>query len=308
MPQNVTTTSAREPIVSVIVPCYNSERTIRQCLNAVFSQRTSAEFEVIVVDSSTDGTARIVEKEFPAARLIHLENRTYAGKARNIGIRESRSPICLMIDSDCLARPDLIERMLARHREAEYAAVGGSLRNGTPGSLSGLVGYLMEFKEFMPTTPERLERSVPTANIAYRKDVLERFGLFDEDMRLSEDILLNWRIYASGSQILFDPRIEVLHLNRTGWSNVLTYQIDLGRYSARARHRGGLPGAILLRFPALILLMPLMRTYRAFLWLSRHDRRSFMVFLAIWPLYLLAAAFWSYGFFGEAARLIEESR
>jgi GT2 family glycosyltransferase len=301
------TTEATGPIVSVIVPCYNSERTIRQCLKAIFAQETTIDFEVIVVDSSTDRTPEIVQKEFPAARLIHLEHRAYAATARNIGIRESRSPYCLMIDSDCLARPDLVERMIARHREAEYAAVGGSLRNGTPKSLSGLTGYLIEFKEFTPATPERFEKSVPTANIAYRREIFDRYGLFDEEMRLGEDILLNWRLYREGELILFDPRIEVTHLNRTGWRNVLAYQVELGEYSARARRRGGLPGAMLLRFPALILLMPFVRTYRALLWLGKNDRRLFMAFLFAWPLYLLAAAFWAYGFFREAAKKVEDS-
>jgi glycosyltransferase involved in cell wall biosynthesis len=307
MPENRPATGARGPIVSVIVPCYNSERTIRECLRSIVSQQTSIDFEVIVVDSSTDRTPEIVAAEFPRVRLIHLDHRTYAGPARNLGIKQSRSPYCLMIDSDCVARPDLVERVMARHREDRYAAVGGSLKNGTPGSLSGLIGYLIEFKEFMPSTPLRIEKSVPTANIAYRREVFDRFGFFDEDMRLGEDIFLNWKIYSSGEPLLFDPEIEVTHLNRTGWREVLAYQVELGKYSARARHRGGLPGTVLLRHPGLIALMPFVRTWRAFLWLARHDRRLLAAFIIVWPLYLLAALFWSYGFFREAAALIESS-
>ena len=88
-------------------------------------------------------------------RLIHLDQRTFAGTARNIGIRATLAPLCLMIDSDCIANSDVIERVVARHLKEDYAAVGGALRNGTPKSLSGLIGYLIEFKEFMPGTPER---------------------------------------------------------------------------------------------------------------------------------------------------------
>ncbi|HET9531953.1 MAG TPA: glycosyltransferase [Blastocatellia bacterium] len=289
----------------MIVPCYNSERTIRECLGGVVGQKTSVDFEVLVVDSSTDRTPSIVEKEFSSVRLIHLDRRAFAAEARNIGIRESAGDYCLMIDSDCVAREDLIERVVARHGEAEYAAVGGSLRNGTPGSISGLIGYLIEFKEFMPCTPMRVEKSVPTANLAYRREALDRLGCFDEEMRLGEDILLNWKITSSGGQILFDPAIEVTHLNRTGWKEVLNYQIELGLYSARARRRGGLPGTFLLRFPGLTLLLPFARTYRAALWLARYDRGLFRTFLLIWPLYFLAASFWAYGFFTEAASEME---
>src|SRR5437588_8602884 len=112
-----------EPTLTVIVPCYDSERTIRQCLTSIINQRTSVEFDVIVVDSSSDQTAHIVAQEFPFVRLIHLNQRTFAGAARNIGTRATRATFCLMIDSDCLAEPDLIERAITRHHEDNYAAV-----------------------------------------------------------------------------------------------------------------------------------------------------------------------------------------
>ena len=91
------------PVVSVIVPCYNSARTIQGCLRALFDQRTTVPFDVTVVDSSTDETPQIVAREFPGVRLIHLDARTFAGAARNIGVRATKGRLCLMIDSDCVA-------------------------------------------------------------------------------------------------------------------------------------------------------------------------------------------------------------
>jgi glycosyltransferase involved in cell wall biosynthesis len=289
----------QSPEISVIVPCYNSARTIRQCLTAILNQQTSAAFDITVVDSSTDETPEIVAREFSGVRLIHMSKRTFAGTARNLGIRATLAPYCLMIDSDCIANADVIERVIKRHREAEYAAVGGALRNGTPQSLSGLVGYLIEFKEFMPETPERFTTSIPTANIAYRREVLQSYGCFDEAMEFAEDITLNWKMYSAGEKLLFDPTIEVTHLNRTGWQKVLSYQVELGRTSALARKRHGLPGKVLLDYPLLVTLMPLVRTFRAAQWLAKYQRKMLPQFLLISPLYLLAAAFWSYGFMRE---------
>lgn len=291
--------SASDPQISVVIPCYNSARTIRPCLEALHGQRTSVRFDVTVVDSSEDETAEIVRRQFPLVRIIKLDRRTFAGAARNIGARAAKADLCLMIDSDCIAAPDLVERMVERHREKEYAAVGGSLENGTPWSASGWVCYLMEFKEYTPRTPRRLERSVPTANVAYRRAVLERFGFFDDDMWLAEDILFNWKVFKAGEEILFDPAIVVTHLNRTGWLEVLTYQASMGRLSAIARRRGGLPGQVLLKYPILVALMPFARLLRAFIWLARNDRRAFAVLLVLWPMYLLATTFWSYGFLEE---------
>jgi GT2 family glycosyltransferase len=289
-----------EPLVSIIVPCYNSERTIRHCLNSIINQQTSVKFDVIVVDSSTDQTSEIVRREFPSVELIHLKQRAFAGAARNIGIRATRADYCLMIDSDCVAEPDLLEKTIARHREDDYAAVGGSLANGTPRSLSGWIGYLIEFKEFMPGTPMRLEKNVPTANLTYRRETLEHYGCFDEDLWPAEDLLFNWKLHSAGERLLFDPAIKVTHLNRTGWRTVLSYQTRLGKTTLIARRRGdGLGfrgGDIMARHPILIALMPFARLKNAVTWLAAYDRKALLVLVLVWPLYLIAAAFWSYGF------------
>jgi GT2 family glycosyltransferase len=298
--QAVDSTSAKGQSVAVIVPCFNSERTIRQCLEALMAQRTSVPYHITVVDSSTDQTPQIVTDQFPAVRLIHLEKQTFAGAARNIGVQSTNSSHCLMVDSDCVAEPDLIERAMKRHSEEEYAAVGGSLGNGTPRSLSGLIGYLIEFKNFMPSSPLRLEKGCPTANITYRREVLERFGGYDNRMWLAEDILLHWKMHQQGESILFDPAIKVVHLNKTGWRQILGYQINLGRLSAVARRRGGLPGGFLLKYPPLVLLMPLVRTWNAFTWFAKYDLPMFLKFLLVWPFYLVAATFWSWGFLSES--------
>lgn len=292
--------SPEDPLVTVIVPCYNSERTIRQCLQSIVNQQTSVKFDVIVVDSSSDQTAEIVAREFPSVRLIHLKQRALAGAARNIGIRATGAPYCSMIDSDCIAEPDLITKAIARHNEDHYAAVGGSLANGTPGSLSGWTGYLVEFKEFMPNTPMRLEKNIPTANLTYRRETLVRYGCFDEDLWPAEDLLFNWTLQRAGERLLFDPAIKVTHLNRTGWRTVLSYQSRLGETSVIARRRGDLPGRFLLKYPLLILLMPFVRLFRAVTWFAKHDRSVLLMFFLIWPMYLLAAGFWSFGFLREA--------
>jgi glycosyltransferase involved in cell wall biosynthesis len=295
-----------EPLVSVIIPCYNSERTIVDCLNSITNQITSVSYDITVVDSSIDNTSDIVARQFPQVRLVRLSERAYAGVARNIGIKATRGKYCLMIDSDCICSSDLIERVIDRHAKGDYAAVGGSIANGTPHSWSGLLCYLMEFKEFIPTTPMRLVTSVPTANVCYRRDVIVGLGGFDPAMWLAEDILLNWRMHQAGGRILFDPAIRVTHLNRTGFLNVLSYQANMGKYSAIARQRGGLPGKIVLRFPVLAALMPFGRLVRAALWLLKNNKGIMARFLVISPMYLLAAIFWSFGFFQQAARQMVE--
>jgi len=88
-------------------------------------------------------------------------------------------------------------------------------------------------------------------------------------------------------------------MDRTGWRRVLSYQTALGRTSAEARRRGAVigsrSGGLMFRYPFLIALLPFVRTARAAAWFAKYDRKTMLLFLFIWPLYFLAAAFWSYG-------------
>ena len=78
--------------VSVIVPCYNVERFVEECVRSITEQETSRSFEVICVDDgATDGTAAILDRIAAAeasVRVIHQSNRGFSG-ARNTGIAEA---------------------------------------------------------------------------------------------------------------------------------------------------------------------------------------------------------------------------
>jgi len=91
--------------ISVVVPTYNVESTrgtMRQCLESVVSQDAPAD-EIIVVDSSDDGTTDVIREFEPAVRLIHLPQPTFAGDALNLGVREASGEAIAFIDSDCVA-------------------------------------------------------------------------------------------------------------------------------------------------------------------------------------------------------------
>ncbi len=299
-----------------MIPVYNGADTIERCLESITTQDATFPYEVIVADSSDDRTPEIIAERFPGVRLIRLGQRTFPGTARNAAIRQARGPLIAMIDADCIAAPDLLSQLVRLHASGEYAAVGGAICNGTPDSWSGLVGYVLEFREFIPTSPRREVITIPTANICYRREVFEKYGYFD-DVRASEDLLFNWRISLAGERILFDPSVSVTHLNRTGWKKVVSYQGVLGKNSALARHRMNPPFEVvraypalgwlmpyLIRFPSLGVLIPPVRLARALMWLARHAPRTFGMLLLLSPGYLAGAFVWA----AEFVRALREVR
>ncbi len=74
------------PQLSIIIASYNAEKTIESCLESLENQATDKDFEVIVVDSSPDGTAKLIEEKFPDVNLYRFSERKFPGDARNFGI------------------------------------------------------------------------------------------------------------------------------------------------------------------------------------------------------------------------------
>ena len=101
------------PLVSVIIPAYNAEDYISQCLSSVLSQ-TLSDIEVIVVDDgSTDRTASIVEElthRDGRIRLIRQENQC-AGVARNKGMEAAEGKYLYFLDADDWIEPDSLEKL-----------------------------------------------------------------------------------------------------------------------------------------------------------------------------------------------------
>src|SRR5215469_3651107 len=130
-------TTKNMPIISVVVPVYNSADTIRRCLESISAQSyPSSHFEVIVVDDgSTDETASEVRASADAfqERLTFL-SQTNAGPAvaRNAGIRAASGTIVAFTDADCIAAPNWLESLAhVFDQYPDVAGVGGPLANAS---------------------------------------------------------------------------------------------------------------------------------------------------------------------------------
>src|SRR5580700_1799447 len=134
-------------LASVIIPSFQSARTIDACLAGVFGQVGAGPFEVIVADSGTDETAEVIARRYPAARVLKSDTRLDPALARNRGAREARGSILAFIDSDCVPEPDWLTRLCATLEGGAYDAVGGAIRNGVGATSASWAGYFCEFRE-----------------------------------------------------------------------------------------------------------------------------------------------------------------
>lgn len=103
--------------ISFILPCYNVERYIADCLNSIYEQGLPEdEFEVICVnDCSTDGTRnKIVEIQRRHTNLVLLDQpkNMYSGVARNRGLEVAKGDYIWFVDSDDMVKPNVVSRLL----------------------------------------------------------------------------------------------------------------------------------------------------------------------------------------------------
>lgn len=227
-------TSSMEYItVSVIIASYNSRTTIEKCLFSLENQKSSEKFEVIVVDSSEDGTANIVAQQFPKVRLFVFPNRKFPGDARNLGVSKSNGEILAFTDADCITTKNWISEIIKAHQN-QYPLIGGAIDNGNPQSYVGWGFYFSEFSQWMPNSPAGPMVVIPTGCLTMKRWAFDKYGPFLEGTYCS-DAVFNWRAVKDGYKPLFVPYIKVSHINFTSLSGFLKRKFVRGKYFAIAR-------------------------------------------------------------------------
>ena len=103
-------------LLTIIIPAWNAEKTLDECLNSLFAQ-TVSDFEVrIVNDGSTDGTEgllRLWQARFPEKLSFETVENGGQGRARNLALEKARGQFIGFVDSDDWIEPDMYEKLLA---------------------------------------------------------------------------------------------------------------------------------------------------------------------------------------------------
>lgn len=218
------------PPVSVVVCTHNGQRTLDECL-ARLGDLTYPDYEVIVVnDGSGDASAEIARRH--GAILIQTEHRGL-GHARNKGIEAARGEIVAFLDDDAYPDCDWLHYVAALLRANGHAGVGG------PNIPPEDDGFLAECVATAPGGPihvlvsDREAEHVPGCNMAFRTDVLEEVGGFDERFETAgDDVDLCWRLQKANRTLGFSAGAVVMHRRRDSIHRYLRQQYGYGRAEA----------------------------------------------------------------------------
>lgn len=196
---------------------------------------------VFVDDGSKDATVSLAEC-YPVT--IVKAPGLGPGGARNLGWRETSTEVVWFIDSDCVAEPDALSRLLRHFEAEEVAGVGGSYGNMEKDSLLACLIH-DEIRERHLTAREPID-FLGGFNVAYRREALETVGGF-EDSRFNgpgspgaEDADLSYRIADRGGELVLETSSMVGHFHPTRLVPYLRTQARHGRWAVQLyrRHPG----------------------------------------------------------------------
>ncbi|GAA1498589.1 glycosyltransferase [Paeniglutamicibacter kerguelensis] len=202
------------PTVSVIVPGYNEEAVIENCVSSILASKYPHVEVILVDDGSTDATPRLMAELAASDSRVRciLQKNAGKGAALNHGLRESSGEVLLFVDADGIFGLDTIEQMLRGFNGPKVGAVCGDDR---PVNLNTVQTRLLTVISHVGTGLVRRALTmlhclpIVSGNAgAFRREVLELAGPLNE-VTIGEDLELTWRIHKAGFRVNFAPRALV---------------------------------------------------------------------------------------------------
>ena len=207
--------------VSVVMPVLNEERYLAESVRRVLEQHYDGEVEVILaVGPSHDRTAAIAEELAARDRRVRVI-RNSTGRtphALNAAVHASRHPYVVRVDAHGLLPPGYIEEVVRLLESTGAANVGGMMKVEGDNAFGHAVARAMSSPLGIGGSKFHVGGEPGPARTVYlgafRREVLDRVGGFDEHFYRAQDWELNYRIRQAGEIVWFTPRLAVTYRPR----------------------------------------------------------------------------------------------
>ena len=233
------------PFVSLIMPIRNEEAFIERSLGAVLDQDYPHDkMEVLIADGmSTDGTrdkiSRMATNRTPPVTVLDNPD-MIVPSAMNIAIRRAKGEIIVRVDGHAVIQPDYVRKCVTCLIKTGVDCVGGAVDSVGSGYVGEAIALAMSSRFGIGGSVFRTwsgnGRPMPAETVpfgAYRKDVFERIGLFNERMVRHQDYEFCFRLRKNGGRILILPSARAVYFVRSTlgslWKQYWQYGIWKGR-------------------------------------------------------------------------------
>jgi glycosyltransferase involved in cell wall biosynthesis len=244
------------PFITVIMPIRNEANFIAQSLGSVLQQDYPPEcLEVLVVDGMSDDATRTIvqqiidanaSQEVPRRSTIRLLDNParIVPTAFNIGLQYARGDIIVRVDGHCEIALDYLRRCVAVLQQTRAECVGGPMVTVGESQTARIIALAQSSPFGVGGVAFRTGRSqggyVDTLAFgAYRREVFERIGGFDEELVRNQDDEFNFRLIQSGGKIWLDPSIRSVYYSRANLRGLWRQYYQYGFYKVRVIQKRG---------------------------------------------------------------------
>lgn len=211
------------PLISVIVPVYNTEPYLRECLDSI-SNQTLKDIEIICVDDgSSDNSIKILKEyeEKDNRFTILTQNHLKAGVARNNGIKIAKGEYLCFLDSDDFFDLNMLEEMYNQGKKdnSDIVVCGYKIFNQKTKKITKEVGIGIEYKS--PVVPENIKDDLFTFHKPNPWTKIFKRSLFTDNNLQFEDLLCCNDITCVCTAFALASKISIKH------KNYINYRINL---------------------------------------------------------------------------------
>lgn len=209
---------------AIVIPNYNGIRYLNGCLDSLSACRDEAEFEIVIVDNgSADGSKELIRRQYPEVTLVELSENTGFCHAVNVGIRHSEAPFVILLNNDTVVLKGFVKNLLTAMEEDERLFAAGAQmlmwqdhdRIDDAGDQYCVLGWAYARGKGKKVSDFDKEAEIFAAcggACIYRREVLDRIGLLDENhFAYLEDLDICYRARIYGYRCLYVPKAKVLH-------------------------------------------------------------------------------------------------
>ncbi len=245
----------QKPFISVVIPVYNEEKYLDACMETLLQQDYPKELMTwfFVDGMSTDRTREMLlayQQQYPELiRVLDNPNKTVPF-AMNIGIRESTGPYMIRLDAHAEYAEDYFSKCVEVLEETGADNVGGVMETKSRTPIGRTIAKMLSSKfgvgdaQFRTGGEDGYVDTVPFG--AFRREIFEKIGLYDERLTRNQDSELNYRIIKNGGKIYLSHKIKLAYYCRdsvkgiakmaalNGKWNIITNKLCPG--SMRLRH------------------------------------------------------------------------
>jgi glycosyltransferase involved in cell wall biosynthesis len=206
--------------VSVVITCYNYGKYLQNCIDSVLSQ-SYRPFEVIIVDDgSTDNTPEVIETFKKKLKLTYIwQSNAGQASAKNVGIMKSSGEFIAFLDADDLWCSDKLERQMRLFTDKGIGVVYCRARYLDEND--DIFEYDMTSRYLQPqrgmvTESLFFDNFVQFSSTVVRRECLDRFGLFDESLKMGIDWDLWLKISTAYRFDFVDDRLFYYRMGHSG--------------------------------------------------------------------------------------------